>query len=98
MYNVQSILFDAFYSKNLIRIQTKPYFSAEYWSVFSPGSGFEYFISAVISDTPDQRKFYSKEDLKAMVLNNLGLTNHDQGNLNKAKDFHKQAYDMIMTW
>merc|ERR1712008_515362 len=32
----------------------------------------------------------------ATTLNELGLNYRDQGYLNKAKDFHKQAYDMIM--
>ena len=32
----------------------------------------------------------------ARTLNSIGLAYSDQGDLNKAKDFHKQAYDMIM--
>ena len=35
--------------------------------------------------------------LKSLVLDRLGLIYRDQDDLNKAKDFHKQAYDMIMT-
>jgi len=32
----------------------------------------------------------------ATTLNILGFNYRDQGDLNKAKDYHKQAYDMIM--
>ena len=34
--------------------------------------------------------------LKSAVLDSLGLAYRDHGDLNKAKDFFQQAYDMIM--